>query len=63
MISSLVTLGMICLLMMSGRVFQAIKRLIILLFETVLKLLKVFGIAISYNNNIIRMPKEFYLQH
>ena len=59
MISVIVSFGMILLLFLSGRIFESLKRLIILIFSIILKILNIFGIRINTKETKIRTSKKF----
>lgn len=59
MVSSLLTLLMILLLFLSGKIFESIKRLFTLLIDIGLKLLNLFGIHINRHEKRYRVSKKF----
>lgn len=59
MISAAVTVVFICLLFISGKIFESIKRLLQLFFSLFLKLLNVMGIKISIREPRIKVSKQF----
>lgn len=59
MVSAIVSFGMILLLFISGRIFESLKRLIVLFVNIWLKILNVFGIRINTKEQKIRTSKKF----
>lgn len=59
MVNALVTLVMIALFFLSGRIYESIKRLLMLIVDIFLKILNLFGIQIDRKERRLRVPKEF----
>ena len=59
MVSIIVSFGMILLLFLSGRIYESIKRLLILITDMILKLLNIFGIKINTKEYRIKTSHEF----
>lgn len=59
MISVVVSFGLVLLFLVSGRLFEAFKYLLKLLFDGGLKLLNLFGIYVNLQEKRIKTSKEF----
>ena len=63
MISAITTFCMILVFLMSGRILEAIKRLLMLIVDIILRILNVFGIRLSRTERRLKMSKEFKDAH
>ena len=59
MVSIIVSFGMILLLFLSGRIYESIKRLLMLITDVILKSLNIFGIKINTKEYRIKTSYEF----
>lgn len=59
MISAIVSFGMIVLLFLSGRIYESVKRLLMLFVDIVLKILNIFGIHINTKERRIKTSRKF----
>ena len=59
MISAIVSFGMIVLLFLSGRIYESVKRLLMLFVDICLKLLNLFGIHINTKECRIKTSRKF----
>ena len=59
MISAIVSFGMIVLLFLSGRIYESVKRLLMLFIDIVLKILNLFGIHINTKERRIKTSRKF----
>ena len=59
MISAIVSFGMIVLLFLSGRIYESVKRLLMLVINVFLKILNLFGIKINTKEITIKTSRKF----
>ena len=59
MISALATLSLVVLLFLTGKIFESIKRFLVLLFDIFLKLLNLFGIQVNIRERREWTSKKF----
>lgn len=59
MISAAVSFGMVLLLFASGRIYESVKRLLMIIIDIFLKILNLFGIHINRKERRIRTSRKF----
>ena len=59
MISAIVSFGMVILLFFSGRIYESVKRLLILFTDIFLKIFNIFGIKLNRTERRIRVSNKF----
>ena len=55
MINVIISFGMVILLFISGKIYESIKRLLILFVDIILKILNLFGIKISRTEHKVKI--------
>ena len=59
MISAVISFGMVVLLFLSGRIYESVKRLLMLIIDIFLKILNLFGIQINTREYRIKTSRKF----
>ena len=59
MISAIVTFFMIIVFFVSGHIIEAVKRLLMLFIDILLKILNLFGLHLSRSERRMRMSRKF----